>query len=488
MTERAEMLSHVETLSRSRVLCVGDLMLDRFVYGVVERTSPEAPVPVLRIEKQAVMLGGAGNVVRNIVSLGASASLVSVVGDDAMGRELTTMVGNEPRVEPHLLLEPGRESTVKTRYVANGQQLLRADLESTHDIAELCAENLMRVAADSLSGCDVVVLSDYAKGVLTERVVRTLIADARAVGRPVIVDPKGRDFSRYRGASVITPNRRELADATGRRVESDDELVAAARQIIETCGIEAVLVTRSQDGLSVIPGDGDACHLPTQARSVYDVSGAGDTVVASFAVALGQAISLPAAAAIANLAAGIVVGKTGTATAFDWELRTALDMSGETGVQAKIRSRDALRDTVEAWRAGGLRVGFTNGCFDLLHPGHMSLLREAKSHCDRLVVAINSDQSVRRLKGPDRPIQLESARADVLASLEMVDGVTVFDEDTPEALIEALRPDVLVKGADYSLDEVVGGEFVKSYGGIVVLAAIEPNFSTTDTIARMRKA
>ena len=488
MTERAEMLSHVETLSRSRVLCVGDLMLDRFVYGVVERTSPEAPVPVLRIEKQAVMLGGAGNVVRNIVSLGASASLVSVVGDDAMGRELTTMVGNEPRVEPHLLLEPGRESTVKTRYVANGQQLLRADLESTHDIAELCAENLMRVAADSLSGCDVVVLSDYAKGVLTERVVRTLIADARAVGRPVIVDPKGRDFSRYRGASVITPNRRELADATGRRVESDDELVAAARQIIETCGIEAVLVTRSQDGLSVIPGDGDACHLPTQARSVYDVSGAGDTVVASFAVALGQAISLPAAAAIANLAAGIVVGKTGTATAFDWELRTALDMSGETGVQAKIKARGTLRDAVETWRESGLSVGFTNGCFDLLHPGHMSLLREAKSHCDRLVVAINSDQSVRRLKGPDRPIQLESARADILASLEMVDGITVFDEDTPEALIELLRPDVLVKGADYSLDEVVGGEFVKSYGGIVVLAAIEPNFSTTDTIARMRKA
>jgi D-beta-D-heptose 7-phosphate kinase / D-beta-D-heptose 1-phosphate adenosyltransferase len=487
MTERAEMLNHVEALMGSRVLCIGDLMLDRFVYGVVERTSPEAPVPVLRIEKQTVMLGGAGNVVRNIVSLGASASLVSVVGDDTMGRELTTMVGSEPRVEPHLLLEPGRESTVKTRYVANGQQLLRADLESTHDIAELCAENLMRVAADSLSDCDVVVLSDYAKGVLTERVVRTLIADARAVGRPVIVDPKGRDFSRYRGASVITPNRHELADATGRPVESDDELVAAARQIIETYEIEAVLVTRSQDGLSVIPGDGEACHLPTQARSVYDVSGAGDTVVATFAVALGQAIALPVAAEIANLAAGIVVGKTGTATAFDWELRTALDMSGETGVQAKIKARGTLRDAVETWRESGLSVGFTNGCFDLLHPGHMSLLREAKSHCDRLVVAINSDQSVRRLKGPDRPIQLESARADILASLEMVDGITVFDEDTPEALIELLRPDVLVKGADYSLDEVVGGNFVESYGGKVVLAAIEPNFSTTDTIARMRK-
>ena len=487
MTERAEMLIHIETLSGSRVLCVGDLMLDRFVYGVVERTSPEAPVPVLRIEKQTVMLGGAGNVVRNIVSLGASASLVSVVGDDAMGRELTTMVGSEPRVEPHLLLEPGRESTVKTRYVANGQQLLRADLESTYDIAELCAENLMRVAADSLSDCDVVVLSDYAKGVLTERVVRTLIADARAVGRPVVVDPKGRDFSRYRGASVITPNRQELADATGRSVEGDDELVVAARQIIETCEIGAVLVTRSQDGLSVIPGDGEACHLPTQVRSVYDVSGAGDTVVASFAVALGQPIPLPAAAAIANLAAGIVVGKTGTATAFDWELRTALDRSGEIGGQAKIKARDALPDVVETWRASGLSVGFTNGCFDLLHPGHVSLLREAKSHCDRLVVAINSDRSVRRLKGPDRPIQLEAARADVLASLEMVDGITMFDEDTPEALIELLRPDVLVKGVDYSLDEVVGGDFVKSYGGKVVLAAIEPNFSTTETIARMRK-
>jgi len=487
MTEHAQMLSHVETLSRSRVLCVGDLMLDRFVYGIVERTSPEAPVPVLRIEKQAVMLGGAGNVVRNIVSLGASASLVSVVSDDPVGHELTTMVGGEPRVEPHLLLEPGRESTVKTRYVANGQQLLRADLESTHDIAELCAENLMRVIADSLSDCDVVVVSDYAKGVLTERVVRTLITDARTVGRPVIVDPKGRDFSRYRGASVITPNRQELADATGLQVESDDELVFAARKIIETCEIDAVLITRSQDGLSVVPGNGEACHLPTQARSVYDVSGAGDTVVATFAVALGQKIPLPEAAALANLAASIVVGKTGTATAFDWELRTALDTSGETGVQAKIKARDALCATVETWRASGLSVGFTNGCFDLLHPGHMSLLREAKSHCDRLIVAINSDESVRRLKGPDRPIQLEAARADVLASLEMVNAITVFDEDTPESLIEVLRPDVLVKGADYSLDEVVGGDFVRSYGGNVVLAAIEPNFSTTETIARMRR-
>jgi D-beta-D-heptose 7-phosphate kinase/D-beta-D-heptose 1-phosphate adenosyltransferase len=304
----------------------------------------------------------------------------------------------------------------------------------------------------------------------------------------VVVDPKGRDFSRYRGASVITPNRQELADATGSRAESDDDLVAAAHQVIEKCGIDAVLVTRSQDGLSVIPREGEACHLATQARSVYDVSGAGDTVVATFATAIGQGIALPEAAALANLAAGIVVGKTGTATAFDWELRTALDMSGETGVQAKIKPRDALRSMAETWRRNNLSVGLTNGCFDLLHPGHMSLLREAKSHCDRLIVAINSDDSVRRLKGPDRPIQLESARADVLASLEMIDCVTVFDEDTPESLIEILRPDVLIKGADYTLDEVVGGDLVKNYGGKVVLAAIEPNFSTTDTIARMRKA
>ncbi len=488
MTDRATLLSHVPALAQSRVLCVGDLMLDRFVYGVVERTSPEAPVPVLRIEKESVMLGGAGNVVRNIVSLGATASLVSVVGDDSVGRELTTMVGTESRVEPHLLVEPGRASTIKTRYVADGQQLLRADLETVQGIADLCAENLMRVTADSVTSCDVVVLSDYSKGVLTDRVVSSLIADALATGKPAVVDPKGREFSRYHGAHVITPNRRELGEATGLPTESDDEIVIAARQVMETCEIDALLITRSQDGMTVVSRDGTLAHLPTQARTVFDVSGAGDTVVATFAAAIGRGVRLEDAAALANVAAGIVVGKSGTATAYDWELANALEPVRDAATASKIKSLAELLQTVESWRESGQAVGFTNGCFDLLHPGHMALLRESKSYCDRLIVAINSDDSVRRLKGPDRPVQLELARADILASLEMVDAVTVFGDDTPLGLIEAIRPDVLVKGADYTLEGVVGGDLVKGYGGKVMLARIEPNFSTTNTIAKLRKA
>jgi D-beta-D-heptose 7-phosphate kinase/D-beta-D-heptose 1-phosphate adenosyltransferase len=487
MIEPASMVGLVERLALSQVLCVGDLMLDRYVYGEVERTSPEAPVPVLRIERERAMLGGAGNVVRNLTALGARAALVAVVGDDEVGRQLTAMVGREPRLEPHLLVEPGRPSTVKTRFVAGGQQLLRADSETTAPIAPMSAERLVALARDLAPQASALVLSDYAKGVITAEVARALISHARGAGRTVVVDPKGTDFARYRGASVVTPNRGELAAAVGERLHGDAAIERAAQALIERCDFDAVLVTRSQEGVSYVARSGRVEHLPARAREVFDVSGAGDTAVAAFAAALGQGIDPVEAAALANAAAGIVVGKRGTAVVHGVELQRAIRTGARSTHEAKIVALPEALEAVRAWRAENRRVGFTNGCFDLLHPGHLALLRQARAACDRLIVGLNSDASVRRLKGPERPVQGEAARAEVLASLELVDLVVPFDADTPIALIDALRPDLLVKGADYALDQVVGGDVVQRYGGRVLLATLEPGFSTTRTIERLKR-
>jgi D-beta-D-heptose 7-phosphate kinase/D-beta-D-heptose 1-phosphate adenosyltransferase len=487
MISPSDLVSHIEWLSQARILCVGDLMLDRFVYGEVERTSPEAPVPVLGIERQTAMLGGAGNVARNLISLGAQAALLSVVGDDEVGRKLTQMVGEEERIEPHLLVEPGRPSTEKTRFLAGGQQLLRTDRETRGWIGERSAENLLRMAEDIIPQCDVLVLSDYAKGVLTESLCQALIGRARDAGKPVLVDPKGADYGCYKGASVITPNRRELGAATGAAVKTESEIVAAGQSLIEQLAIEALLVTRSGQGMTLLSADGKVAHLPAQAREVFDVSGAGDTVVATLACALANDIEMAEAAALANLAASVVVAKSGTAVVFAADLLRAARAGELSSSEAKIVPLTAALEDVLKWRSKGQKVGFTNGCFDLLHPGHISLLRQSKEVCGRLVVGLNSDASVRRLKGEDRPVQAESARAQVLASLETVDLVVIFAEDTPINMIEAIRPDVLIKGGDYRIDEVVGAEFVQGYGGKILLAETEAGFSTSGTIEKLQR-
>ncbi len=487
MSDPLPLAARISDLANSRLLCVGDVMLDRFVYGEVSRISPEAPIPVFRITREVSMLGGAGNVVRNATALGAAACLVAVVGDDPVGRELTRLVGAEQTVEPYLIIERDRPSTVKTRYIADGQQLLRADSETTRPITAKSADRLVQSAREEISGCDVAVLSDYAKGALGPQAIEALITAARNAGKPLVVDPKGGDFGRYRGATVITPNARELARATGLAADDDAGVAAAAEALIERCEIGAVVVTRGRDGMSVIESDGTAEHLPAAAREVFDVSGAGDTVVATLATALGRGAPLADAARLANHAAGIVVGKVGTAVVHAADLLHALHADEWSAIEAKVVALTGALEWVERWRRRGSRVGFTNGCFDLLHPGHVSLLAQAKATCDRLVVGLNDDASVARLKGPDRPIQPESARAQVLASLASVDLVVVFAEDTPMALIEALRPDVLVKGADYGLDEVVGADLVQSYGGRVVLAELAPGHSTTTTISRIAR-
>ena len=458
-------------------------MLDRYVYGTVNRVSPEAPVPILTVSREVAMPGGAGNVLRNLAALDASAAFVSVVGDDQAGSDLTGLIGGQERVEPWLLVENGRTTTLKVRYIAQGQHLIRADREETHPLPSKLSTRLVKIALDAMAATSVTVLSDYNKGVLSAEVCTALITGAQKLGRMVIVDPKGRDYSRYRGANLVTPNRKELAETTGMPVDSEAELVAAAQKLRQDYEFGAVLVTRSEDGMSLITPE-SVHHYPGAAREVFDVSGAGDTVIATLAAALAVQVPLPDAVQLANIAGGIVVGKVGTAVIHQADLSTAL--APATGTLQKIVTPSAAAEAAERWRLRGYKVGFTNGCFDLLHPGHVHLLEQCRAMCDRLIVAINADSSVKRLKGPTRPVQNEAARAAVLASLASVDLVCLFEEDTPLKLIQQIKPDLLIKGADYTRATVVGADLVESWGGAVALAELLPGHSTTATLARLR--
>ena len=474
----------VRSLGRTSIMVIGDVMLDRYVFGPVHRISPEAPIPVITVERELAMPGGAGNVVRNLTALGAAVAFVSVVGDDQAGSDLTGLIGGQPGVEPWLLVQGSRATTVKTRYVSQGQQLLRADREETGPLHAKIVDRMMRIARDTLAATTVAVLSDYNKGVLAGTVPAQLIAAAHAAGRPIIVDPKGPDYSRYAGATVITPNRRELAEATGLPVTTEAEIVDAATWLRTQHLFGAVLVTRAEDGMTLVDADG-VQHYPAEAADVYDVSGAGDTVVSALAAGLAARLPLRLAVRIANIAGGVVVGKIGTSVARADDLLAAISPQG--GTLRKVVGRDVAAEQVERWRRRGWRTGFTNGCFDLLHPGHVHLLEQARSQCDRLVVGLNSDASVRRLKGASRPVQPEAARAAVLASLSAVDLVVIYDEDTPEETLRELRPELLVKGADYTLDKVVGAELVRGWGGTVWLAELLPGHSTTATVMRIAK-
>jgi D-beta-D-heptose 7-phosphate kinase / D-beta-D-heptose 1-phosphate adenosyltransferase len=385
----ADLAAAVRLLGHTNVLVVGDVMLDRYVYGQVERISPEAPVPILTIDREISMPGGAGNVVRNLTALGAAVAFISVVGDDQAGSDLTGLIGGQPNVEPWLLVQGGRITTLKTRYLSAGQQLLRADREETSPVQPRLAERLVRIARDAMAATTLTVLSDYQKGLLSGEVPTQLIAAAREAGRPIIVDPKGPDYSRYAGADIIMPNRADLAEATGMRVDSEAAIVAAATALRQRHGFGAVVVTRGNDGVTLLDDSG-ARHFPAEADEVYDVAGAGDTAVATLAAALAARLELPVAVRLANIAAGVVVGKVGTAVAREADLLAALSPQGSA--LRKIVSREAAIEHVQRWHHKGWRVGFTNGCFDLLHPGHLHLLEEAREACDRLVVGLNSDQ------------------------------------------------------------------------------------------------
>jgi len=468
-----------------KVLVLGDVMLDRFVYGKVARISPEGPIPVLAINHETLMAGGAGNVARNISALGGQVTIIGLIGDDMAGRDLTASLASAPGVTPALVTWPGARTIQKTRYVAQGQQLLRADLDGDKPDEAACAA-LLAVYRQHLPQADIVILSDYGKGVLSEAVLRDAIAAARVAGKLVIADPKHHDVSRYDGVTLITPNAAEAALASGVAVHSDAAAEAAAEAILSRGpAIAAVLITRGPDGMCLAQRGDKAAHIPSAAREVFDVSGAGDTVVATLALGLGAGADYATAARAANLAAGIAVGKVGTATVDFDELSGAEHAIQVKSAEDKVFTLKRAVEEARRWRRSGERVGFTNGCFDLLHPGHVSLLTRARNECNRLFVGLNSDASVKRLKGEMRPVQTEMARAIVLASLGCVDGVIIFEEDTPLELISALRPDVLVKGADYRVDQVVGADIVQSYGGRVVLADLVDGQSTSRIVSRM---
>ena len=485
MSDTSELQTLTEQLDKGRILCVGDVMLDRFVDGSVTRISPEGPIPVLAVERESAMLGGAGNVVRNLSSFGASVELVAVVGVDDAGDEIAALLTAEAHAQAHLQRIAGRKTSIKTRYLAGGQQLLRADRESCEELNAADCDRLVSAAESVLGACNVMVISDYGKGILSDAVLERLIALGRGADIPIIVDPKGNDYTRYRGASLLTPNRHELAEATGQRTDNDEAVNSACNMLIERCGVDGVLATRGEDGATLVHSGGVFRLAARHPREVFDVSGAGDTVVAALAAGLAAGASLEVAAELANTAAGVVVGKVGTAVAWPSEIRAALSETDFLGGDAKIVTLKLASERVATWRRQGHKVGFTNGCFDVLHPGHVSLFEQARGACDRLVVALNSDASVTGLKGAARPLQSEASRAAVLASLAAVDLVVVFTEDTPIILIKVLQPDVLVKGADYSIDDVVGAAEVRSWGGSVLLAELAEGHSTTNVIQKI---
>ncbi len=474
-----------------RVVVLGDAMLDRFLYGDVDRISPEAPVPVVRLRRSHAMPGGAGNVARNVSALGGKAVLVGLLGEDDAAVELRALLAGDPGIEDATVASAARPSTRKMRVIAGNQQVARLDEEEARpadpgEAAALVEAVRNRIAA----GCGALVLSDYAKGALTPAVVAGAVAAAHEAGVPVFADPKSDDFGLYRGADCLTPNARELARATRMPTGTEAEVVAAARTAMRAAGVPALLCTRAERGMVLVRADGGHASVSAEAREVFDVSGAGDTVIATLALAHAAGRPLEEAMPIANAAAGIVVGKLGTATVGAEELEHALSAGGggsdgPGGAPAALGLDAALRRAAE-WRAHGLRVGFTNGCFDILHAGHVALLQAARRRCDRLVVALNTDASVARLKGASRPINPLADRAAVVSALASVDAVVAFAEDTPLELIRALRPDVLVKGADYTEDRVVGADLVRASGGEVVLVDLLPGRSTTGIAARLR--
>jgi D-beta-D-heptose 7-phosphate kinase/D-beta-D-heptose 1-phosphate adenosyltransferase len=481
----SELAGVVRNFHAARVLVIGDVILDRYVSGSVHRLSPEAPIPVLRPAGDRSTLGGAANVALNIATLGAQAVLIGVIGRDEAGATVQRLSDATENITPALVAVTGRPTTAKTRFMTGSHQLLRLDEETTAPLDATAADAVLTAVAAHLPNIDLVVLSDYAKGVLCDGVLDRVLAQCQAAKRPIIADPKRSDFAAYRGATILTPNEHEVRVATHISADHDEEADRAGRVALDATGGEAVLVTRSAKGLTLVCRGQEALHLPTRAREVADVSGAGDTLVAALAVALGAGASLPDAAALANATAGISVGKQGTATVSRQELLDALHLDDLVQTDRKVVSVEAAKEKVLDWQRRGLKVGFANGCFDLIHPGHVRLLSEARAACDRLIVALNTDASVKRLKGPSRPLQNEVARATVMASMQPVDLVTLFDEDTPLEMIAELRPDVLVKGSDYTVEQVVGHDLVQGWGGKVVLVTLKEGHSTTNTIKRM---
>jgi D-beta-D-heptose 7-phosphate kinase/D-beta-D-heptose 1-phosphate adenosyltransferase len=482
--ERKDAESLFNKAKNIKALIIGDLMLDEYLWGKADRISPEAPVQVVDVKREDLRLGGAGNVANNLAAMCCKVSLCSVIGGDENGAILRrAFTGKGVDVEG-VFEDPQRMTSKKTRVLAANQQIVRIDRETRDDIHAEYEEKIVRFVTERGSEWDVILVSDYLKGVLTQRVLDTVIDVGRRQGIPVVVDPKGNDYTKYRSATIITPNRKEAETASHIPITDEKSLNAAAARLLNAGGYEALLITRSAEGMSLYMRDGSITHLPTVAREVYDVTGAGDTVVASLGIGLAGGLGFADSCRLANVAAGIAVGKVGTSTVSPAEIIGVISHE-HSDSDVKIKNLDVLVSIIEAEKARGKKVVFTNGCFDLLHVGHVRYLQKARTYGDLLVLGLNSDASVQRLKGEKRPLIGQKERAHILAALDCIDYVVIFDEDTPLRLLQALKPSVLVKGGDYTPDKVVGKDLVESYGGRIELVEFVDGRSTTNIIEKI---
>jgi D-beta-D-heptose 7-phosphate kinase/D-beta-D-heptose 1-phosphate adenosyltransferase len=475
------LLNTLDRFAGLHVWVVGDLMLDEYVMGAVERISPEAPVPVVRVRDTEHRLGGAANVARQVAALGARVTLAGIVGEDDAGSQLLRLC-EESSIDTRAVIRLAeRRTTRKLRVLGHNQQLLRLDWEDAQPCAPQASVRLISKLADGVRP-DAIILSDYAKGTLSPEVMAGILG--MRGNAPVVVDPKHRDFTRYRGATTITPNLRELEVAVGHSLSADDTqaIAAASRPLIEAARLQSLVVTLGNRGMLVVPAQGPETEIPSIRREVYDVTGAGDTAIAVLALSLAAQAPLLEAAQIANAAAGVSVGHVGAVAVDAPSIRDALAARPD----GKILTRNELAARAASWRMAGKRIVATNGCFDLLHAGHLALLGHSAKLGDVLLLAINSDASVRRLKGPDRPLVPQAERAALLAALTFVDAVTIFDEDTPLEVLKIIKPHVLVKGGDYKPSEVVGRELVEAAGGRVEIVPLTPEKSTSSLVERIR--
>ncbi|AYJ79694.1 bifunctional heptose 7-phosphate kinase/heptose 1-phosphate adenyltransferase [Aliarcobacter cryaerophilus ATCC 43158] len=465
---------------KPNILVIGDLMIDHYLWGSCDRISPEAPVQVVNVKKESSVLGGAGNVINNLVALGSSVGVISVIGNDTVANELKSLLEKIDVPTSNLVVENSRKTSKKSRLIASQQQVLRYDMESIDDIDENSHKQIIQTLEKNINKYSSIILSDYGKGVLTAKLTKDIIKIANKNSVKVLVDPKGKDYSKYKGSYTLTPNKKEAMEATNIDIKDENSLIEALKSLKNQCTLEVSLITLSEQGIAIF--DDNLTIKPTVAREVYDVTGAGDTVIASIAFALGNDLDIKDAIYFANLAAGVVVGKIGSATAtLDeiYEYEYSLHKSNST---SHIKTFDEIRTLASKLHNQGKKIVFTNGCFDILHAGHVKYLEVAKSYGDVLILGLNADSSVRKLKGPSRPINTQDDRAYILASLESVDYVVIFDENTPYELIKLIKPHVLVKGGDYEGKEVVGQDIADE----LKLVQFVDGKSTTNTIKRIQ--
>lgn len=484
MNDRKTIESTIYGFKGKKALVIGDLMLDEYLWGKTERISPEAPVQVVDVIREELRLGGAGNVVNNLSALGLDVSVASVIGDDNNGWSLIKELNKRGIETSSIFLDPDRSTSRKTRVVASHQQIVRIDRESRNRISEEFENRLTIWITENISRFDVLIISDYLKGVLTEKVLKSSIDAANSKKIAVLVDPKGDDYSKYANATILTPNRKEAEAASKIKISSIDDLHIAADKIMQLASLQNLLITRSEEGMTLFSQNAPPLYIDTVAKEVFDVSGAGDTVLAALSASVAAGASLSIAAMIANIAAGIAVSKLGTSIVSAEEILEGLKHE-HIDTENKIKNLDSVVQITENEKKRGKKIVFTNGCFDLLHAGHVKYLQKARKLGDILVLGLNSDSSVRKLKGEKRPLISEDERAHLLAALNCIDYVVIFDEETPKRLIEAIKPDILAKGGDYTVDSVVGADFVISNGGRVELVTFVEGKSTTNIIGKI---